>query len=1408
MRIVHFSDFHLGKAQAKRAEAIVRRLIDTLKGVNQKKPIDLILFSGDLIDKAGKSFGESGMQTAFQAFQDIVIVPITTALSLPLNRFIFTLGNHDIDGATVESEEGKMLTTQLNTLEELDNYMHPDSAIPRIAEYNTFRDAYWSNNLGDVAKKSNIFNICLKLDIGGKKVGINCLNTVWRCSGKHGESKILLGKSQITDNRDFLEDCHLRLALGHHHPNMLQEFEETTIKQLLAKNYDAVFCGHTHDADGEYIERPQGSCFNFTAPGTLCSNISAEKKYQNGFMVVDFEQENGYVEARCYYQDSNEDFVEDMNYGENGVWHKTILGSTIIKPMSLSLFEQVRNGDFLSNDAINDCIEKLRNPEIDFMQLVALSGLGKTRILREAFDDGEVHPNYYYCEFSDNQTGLLYDVTDILQNHKGQQGLIVLDNCPNAILMEVIKLKTSYGSQFRIIGVNNDFYDPMNLNDPKITQIFLNQDQMRNMVNVFVDTNIPANNGDTSIREMIKKVADGFPGMAIELVQQYKDGHEDINIHSVDHIVKKLLRFEKGHEEKQEKVLRSLALFQPCPYENEYKEAFKFIRNNESITPLFECTPEEKRYLFSHTIEKYKKTLIEISEGWLNVRPFPLANWLVSKWFADDNDKERFEKIIADIENLDKPLRDVIKDGLCKRLEYMQDSVPAKEMMSLLTTGENAPFCNEKVVCSDLGSRLFLAMSSVNPVAIAKCLYDILSNKPIAWVKEYVKGDVRRNLVWALGKVCFNKDSYDYGCKVMALFAIAENETWSNNASGELGQLFHVLLPGTEANLKERLATLQYFKSRGDDHKELLLNCIDRAFDYGYFTRSGDAGQFGLHKKKDYVPSKKEIVDYWEGCTQILLDFLNTDGATLNRIAQMAVSHVFQWSMDGMIERQFPLLTKLAELKGLVWPEMYDAMQRIPRARLTFYSETFLSQLDTFKDQIRPKYFLQKLKNVQYKVYNESNTSIEDHIQQEQRLFRQLAQEFIKEELYKSDKEVRLIVEEKDFFDIYFSSELAEIIQDEQICAILKIFLGLISDNGGNMFVSNFAFRFCSVLRTNKRVRDFIQEIYNKGYHDLFLRMLAHCETEKFESYQTMREFYLRGDLESNAPADYLKYVSIPHVSLLGRMIKMFYGDFPQLTTSLMDFFIIYRFNKEIFKDPEVLVIAKEVILKYPITEVEDNPVYEYMRYVAELLEKYRDNDFAADFNRKMMELLKLQFLHRDFGRIYHVLITQYTDAIWPDFEKAFSNKEYYLFLFQIQHEIGSGSGFGVGPLFTIDAERIKKLCLKNPEYTPHMIAEMCPIFQHDDNNATTRFHDWVLWLLDEYGHMENVLSGLDSNLDSYFLTGSVIPLLTQKRECFEQIQNHKNPKVRKWADACLQGIDAEISREKNREEYMRLHYN
>ena len=124
-------------------------------------------------------------------------------------------------------------------------------------------------------------------------------------------------------------------------------------------------------------------------------------------------------------------------------------------------------------------------------------------------------------------------------------------------------------------------------------------------------------------------------------------------------------------------------------------------------------------------------------------------------------------------------------------------------------------------------------------------------------------------------------------------------------------------------------------------------------------------------------------------------------------------------------------------------------------------------------------------------------------------------------------------------------------------------------------------------------------------------------------------------------------------------------------------------------------------------------------------------------------------------------------------------------------------------------------MCEEYPNQAPVRVSAMLPVFTPAEPKTTgmqpsvrvERFSDLFLWILDKYGNKVNVLDGLHTNLNSYSWTGSLIPLINGKIRCFEQIKEHENPLVRAWVEQCLDELRREYSSERNREEYMRLHY-
>lgn len=147
MRIIHFSDSHLrpGKNIMK-GQNLTEHFIVALKEINTQKAIDLIIFSGDMIDKGGDGF--PSMDVAFANYKKFVIDEILEAIGLPQERFVFVCGNHDVVRDKDSKYEEKGLLEELTNIQNLDDFVRDTDSVnhvKRIEPFNKFRTTYYSS---------------------------------------------------------------------------------------------------------------------------------------------------------------------------------------------------------------------------------------------------------------------------------------------------------------------------------------------------------------------------------------------------------------------------------------------------------------------------------------------------------------------------------------------------------------------------------------------------------------------------------------------------------------------------------------------------------------------------------------------------------------------------------------------------------------------------------------------------------------------------------------------------------------------------------------------------------------------------------------------------------------------------------------------------------------------------------------------------------------------------------------------------------------------------------------------------------------------------------------------------------------------------------------------------------------
>lgn len=122
-----------------------------------------------------------------------------------------------------------------------------------------------------------------------------------------------------------------------------------------------------------------------------------------------------------------------------------------------------------------------------------------------------------------------------------------------------------------------------------------------------------------------------------------------------------------------------------------------------------------------------------------------------------------------------------------------------------------------------------------------------------------------------------------------------------------------------------------------------------------------------------------------------------------------------------------------------------------------------------------------------------------------------------------------------------------------------------------------------------------------------------------------------------------------------------------------------------------------------------------------------------------------------------------------------------------------------VGILFQDDhSEALLKWCDEHKDIAPERLALMAPVFGEDG-----LFSPIMKDVIERYGMMPDVQSGINSNLNSYGVTGSSVPLFEQRKRALQEYANYIDPAVSAWANEMIKQTDKEIEYTRNYEAEM-----
>lgn len=936
-----------------------------------------------------------------------------------------------------------------------------------------------------------------------------------------------------------------------------------------------------------------------------------------------------------------------------------------------------------------------------------------------------------------------------------------------------------------------------------VNQLYLNRRDLLDSVNQYIQDQIGllGNQAENIVRQ-IQDISDGFPVVAIKAIQSYRENGVT-NLMNEDELWKKMCGYQSLTVDERV-ALQSLSLFEPLGYEQEFARDYQMVKYNENITP-FDYNHLKIDDIFEKLVKSYKnKELIEINSCWLLVRPLPLAVWLVGQWFCNCG-QNRFVQVLNDLDAIQEQAQaNRMKRALCKRIQNMQDNEKAKYLFErLMAVG--APFHYEEVVCSDFGSQLFLAISTVNPVAVTNCLYDVVMPQSIDWTKN-IKGDVRRNYIWCLERLSMPETTFRKAALLLAKFSLAENESWANNATGQLLQLFHVALSGTETTLRQRLDVIEELRTLGDEYIPIVLKVIDSAFSYSHFSRNAGYEHIDGKVYTDFEPMGVDICEYWEGCIKILGELLQYRPDSVNQIADIIVSHVYDLSLrSGCYDYLEKLINMVVNARGNEWPEMHKQLLKLKRYNQGRLSTERKAKIDGWLKLFGAKDFLLTLDEVHATFYADNRElSFEDKMAHAVEYFTPIAKRFRDEKLY-SDSELVLRLLDSQTNEIAFIRAISNVLTLQQVKELFDVIIKNIAGKAQD-YQSSFLNILYFSLSESEAKRKFLQSIYDLKKYQQYIVLKTNSETSDLKVLKEVVDIINNKHISPKTSLrQYLYRVNIDSSERMFEVCSYIRKNVGNSDDILLDYIVANEFSSFILEG-EMKTLTMELLLNYDYAKSTVD-AYNVNSLVTNILESGKEVDFAISYNKKLLREIKDYDSFRVNEHLYYTLLPKYQDSILGDILKEISNRESDFWYFGGK-DLGSGDGFGVGPLFQCNIETIKEVCLQESQgCLPYRLAYLAPVFDYSDKDepSFSQFFYWLLEHFDSFKEQEEIMSEFSSNMGSYSWVGSIIPLLEKKINCFKKLEHHTNTIVKKWVIENILSLSEQLRKEQNSESYRKL---
>jgi len=497
--------------------------------------------------------------------------------------------------------------------------------------------------------------------------------------------------------------------------------------------------------------------------------------------------------------------------------------------------------------AIEQIQASLRSSESVHIRVCGEPGIGKTRTVLEATADPELSPVVVYWEkagdFTNSQQFL-----DFKTGYAKYFAILIVDECDFENAARIWNALKNLSPFVRIVTI---YYESENATSPEVVYPNIKPLQPDEVFPILQRYGAPP-----EVARRYSELCDGSPRVAHiigenlrrsatltdplptigDVWTRYISGYDKLSLDKV---------------ERRKMFLSFIALFKKCgfapPVHHEREAVLALIKEFEPNLGLAE---------FNSAIQEFKRRKILQGDKTLYITPKLFHLWLWSEWWVTHGQG-------VDVVKLTEKLPPSLFDWFGQMFRYAQGFGDAVSQVNTLL-GSEGPFKTGDFIRTDLGASFFLSLAEASPKGALKCLERTVGTWDQSTLKKFTTG--RREVIWALDNIVFHREFFERAASILLSLAEAENEFWSNNATGVFTQLFTLAqgqLAPTAASPAERFPVLfEAMDSASKRRREVAVEACKVVLDPMPALRPIRSVPFGSEHIEPWRPeNQQELLD-------------------------------------------------------------------------------------------------------------------------------------------------------------------------------------------------------------------------------------------------------------------------------------------------------------------------------------------------------------------------------------------------------------------------------------------------------------------------------------------------------------------------------------------------------------------